>query len=76
MKRISHARECFTGLVRELIEDGPVVAKPDGVRSTGMEMVRGCRPLRDVPILLLNLVAELLYVDEIKDVCHAPGLRA
>src|SRR5712692_5341324 len=70
MKRISHARECFTGLVRELVEDGPVVAEPDCVLSAGMEMVGGVRFLRDVPVLLLDFVAEFLHIDKIEDVCH------
>src|SRR2546428_10392194 len=70
MKRISHARECLTGLVRELVEDGPVVAEPDCVLSAGMEMVGGVRLLRDVPVLLLDFVAELLHIDKIEDVCH------
>src|SRR5438128_5313569 len=70
MKRNSHARECFAGLVRELVEDGPVVAEPDCVLSAGMEMVCGFGLLRDVPVLLPDFVAEFLHIDKIEDVCH------
>jgi hypothetical protein len=37
-----------------------------------MEMVRTFRLLRDVPVLLLDFLAEFLHIDEIKDVRHAP----
>jgi len=57
-------------LVRELIEDGPVVAEPDCMLSAGMEMVCGFGLLRDVPVLLLDFVAEFLHIDKIEDVCH------
>src|SRR5438093_12796609 len=60
----------FAAFVGQLIEDGPVVAEPDGVLSTGMEMVGGFRLLRDVSVLLLDFVAKFLHIDKIKDVCH------
>src|SRR5713101_7375797 len=74
MKGIGHAGERFTGFSSELVKDGLVVAEPDRVLTARMEVVLALGFLRHVTVLLLNLVAKFLHIDEIKDVCHASHL--